>query len=215
VSWLAIDTATGRLSVAIGLSGTDGVERHLDGPRQHARALLPLVNEALESRHESLADLEAVIVADGPGSFTGLRVGASVAKGLHDALGLPLYTASSLLGCAVAEHQAGRVVVTSEALRGEVYAAAYGFADGRVEQIVAPRVVPREQAGELMPGAVLVQDRQVDARRLLELRGWRGGLELIAQVEAWTPEYGRPAEAQARWEREHGRPLTHSSGLAG
>ena len=215
MSWLAIDTATGRLSVAVGPSATDSVERHLDGPRQHARALLALVDEALAAREESLADVEAVIVANGPGSFTGLRVGASVAKGLHHALGLPVYTAPSLLGCAVAEHQAGLVVATSEALRGDVYAAAYGFAGGQVEQLMAPRVVPREQAGALVPGAVLMQDQQVDARRLLGLRAWKRGLEPIAQVEAWTPEYGRPAEAQARWEREHGRPLTHSSGMAG
>jgi tRNA threonylcarbamoyladenosine biosynthesis protein TsaB len=215
MSWLAIDTATGRLSVAVGLSATDAVERHVDGPRQHARALLPLVDEALTAREESLADVEAVIVADGPGSFTGLRVGAAVAKGLHDALGLPIYSAPSLLGCAVAEHRAGCVVVTSEALRGEVYAAVYRFAGGQVEQVVAPRVVPKEQASALMPGAALLQDQRVDARRLLALREWQHGLKLIARVEAWTPEYGRPAEAQARWEREHGRPLTHSSGMAG
>jgi tRNA threonylcarbamoyl adenosine modification protein YeaZ len=215
VSWLAIDTATGRLSVAVGGSGTDSVERHVDGPRQHARALLPLIDEALAARQELLADVEAVIVADGPGSFTGLRVGASVAKGMHDALGLPIHTAPSLLGCAVEAHQAGRVVVTSEALRGEVYAAVYGFAEGQVERIIAPRVVPREQVGALMPGAILIEDQRVDARRLLGLREWRNGLEQIAQVEQWTPEYGRPAEAQARWEREHGRRLTHSSGLAG
>ncbi len=215
MSWLAIDTATGRLSVAVGLSAADIVERHVDGPRQHARALLPLVDEALAARQESLADVEAVVVADGPGSFTGLRVGAAVAKGLHDAVGLPIYTAPSLLGCAMAEHRAGRVVVTSEALRGDVYAAVYDFAEGRVDQIMAPKVVPREQVGALAPGAVLVQDQQVDARRLLELREWEHGLVPVAQVESWTPEYGRPAEAQARWEREHGRPLTHSPGMAG
>jgi tRNA threonylcarbamoyladenosine biosynthesis protein TsaB len=215
MSWLAIDTATSRLSVAVGRSGADAVERHLDGPRQHARALLPLIDDALEALAESLASLTAVVVADGPGSFTGLRVGAAVAKGLHDALGLPVYSAPSLLGCALARQEAGRVVATSEALRGEVYAAVYEFAGGQVRQLSAPHVVPKQRLSELAPGATLVQDLVVDARRLLALRAWKHGLVQIAQVEEWTPEYGRPAEAQARWEREHGRPLTHSSGLAG
>lgn len=215
MSWLAIDTATARLSVAIGGDGTDVAERHLDGPRQHARALLPLIDEALAARGDTLAALEAVIVADGPGSFTGLRVGAAVAKGLHDALGLAVYSAPSLLGCALARHEAVRVVATSEALRGEVYAAAYEFAAGQVRELIAPHLVPRERAGEVAPGAVLIQDLEADARRLLALRAWSDGLTRIARVEAWSPYYGRPAEAQARWEREHGRPLTHSSGLAG
>ena len=215
MSWLAIDTATPRLSVAVGLSGADAVERHLDGPRQHARALLALVEEALVARAESLAAVEAVVVADGPGSFTGLRVGASVAKGLHDALGIPVHAAPSLLGCAVTEHRAGRVVVTSEALRGEVYAAGYEFAGGRVQEVFPPRVVARAQVPALAAGALLIQDRIADARQLLALREWEDGLVRIGAVEAWTPEYGRPAEAQARWEREHGRPLSHSSGMAG
>ncbi|HET7111819.1 MAG TPA: tRNA (adenosine(37)-N6)-threonylcarbamoyltransferase complex dimerization subunit type 1 TsaB [Gemmatimonadales bacterium] len=215
MSWLAIDTATSRLSVAVGSSGADAVERHLDGPRQHARALLPLIDDALAAQAVSLAALEAVVVADGPGSFTGLRVGVTVAKGLHHALGLPVYSAPSLLGCALAREGAGRVVATSEALRDEVYAVLYEFANGQIRQLLAPHVLPKQRAGELAPGAVLVQDLVVDARRLLALREWSGGLARIPQVEAWTPEYGRPAEAQARWEREHGRPLTHSSGLAG
>jgi tRNA threonylcarbamoyladenosine biosynthesis protein TsaB len=215
MSWLAIDTATSRLSVAAGSSGADAVERHLDGPRQHARALLPLIDDALAARAETLAALEAVVVADGPGSFTGLRVGAAVAKGLHDALRIPVYSAPSLLACALARQEAGRVVATSEALRGEVYAVLYEFADGQVRQLLAPHVMARDRVSEIAPGAVLLQDLAVDARRLLALRAWSGGLARISQVEAWTPEYGRPAEAQARWEREHGRPLTHSSRMAG
>lgn len=215
MSWLAIDSATPRLSVAVGVTGADAVERHLDGPRQHARALLVLVDDALAARAESRDAIEAVVIADGPGSFTGLRVSAAVAKALHQALGVPVYSAPSLLGCAVGQADAGQVLVTSEALRGDVYAALYGFADGRVREVIAPRVVPKAEAALLAPGAVRLHDTVVDARRLLALREWQQGLHEIGRLEAWTPEYGRPAEAQARWEREHGRPLTHSSGMAG
>lgn len=215
MTWLALDTASVRLSVAAGTSDADAVERHVDGPRQHARALLPLVDEVLSARGETLSDVEALIVADGPGSFTGLRVGAAVAKGLHDARGLEVYTAPSLLGCAVVGRGAGTVLVTSEALRGDVYAAVYQFGASRVRCLAGPLVIRREDAASLAPDAVALHAVAVDARRLLALRHLDGGLMRLDDAGRWTPVYGRPAEAQARWEREHGRPLTHSSRMAG
>jgi tRNA threonylcarbamoyl adenosine modification protein YeaZ len=215
MSWLALDTATGRLSVAAGTDGANAVERHVDGPRQHASALLTLVDEVLAARSETLLDVVSLIVADGPGSFTGLRVGAAVAKALHDACGLPVHVAPSLLGCAVLQREAGQVLVTSDALRGDVYAAVYQFDAAAVRCLAGPLVIPREEATSLAPAAARLHAVPVDACRLLALRQLGGGLEELSDVAAWIPVYGRPAEAQARWEREHGRPLTHSSRLAG
>jgi tRNA threonylcarbamoyladenosine biosynthesis protein TsaB len=215
VSWLALDTATTRLSVAAGPDEAHAAERHVDGPRQHARALLPLVDEVLAAAGLTLARLEGLIVADGPGSFTGLRVGVTVAKALHHARGVPVWTAPSLLGCALAGgREAGEVLVTSEALRGDVYAAVYRFGGNAVESRAGPLVVARAEAAALAPAALVLHDVPVDARRLLALRELAGGLSQVEDVEQWIPVYGRPAEAQARWEREHGRPLSPSPGLA-
>lgn len=215
MTWLALDTATPRLSVAAGPGVAQAAERHLDGPRQHARSLLPLVDEVLAETGLTLAALDGLIVADGPGSFTGLRVGVTVAKALHHARGVPIWTAPSLLGCAVsAGRDAGDVLVTSEALRGDVYAAVYHFGGHAVASRAGPLVVPGDEAGALAPGAVMLHDVPADARRLLALRELHGGLRQVEDVEQWIPVYGRPAEAQARWEREHGRPLSPSSRLA-
>lgn len=215
MSWLAFDTATDRASVALGTGGA-AIERHADGARGHARQLLPMIDELLREADKSLADLDGVIVADGPGSFTGLRVGASVAKALHDAVGLSLFTAPSLLGCALAGAQLGRpVLVTSNALRGDVYSAVYGFEDGVVQVLHAPGVVRRADAATVHPGAVALGEMPADARRLIQLVGWTDGLQLVGNVAAWVPEYGRPAEAQAQWERTHGRALAHPPSLAG
>lgn len=215
MSWLALDTASARMSVAAGEGQLDATELHVDGPRQHARTVLPLIDQVLAARGERLAGLDGVIVADGPGSFTGLRVGAAVVKALHDALGLPVWTAPSLLGVARLRSDAGQVLVTSDALRGDVYAAVYRFTDGAVECLVAPRVIAREAAASLAPGAVALHEQPADAARLLALRDLDGGLVRVEDLGSWTPEYGRPAEAQARWEHQHGRPLTRTPGLAG
>lgn len=233
MTWLAIDTATDRASVAVERGGA--VERAaLAGARKHARALPGLIGDALTAAGASLADLRGVAVADGPGSFTGLRVGAAVAKAIVHARRLPLWTAPSLLARAhaVAPHDGRLVVVLADALRGDVYVAAYRLESGSVHTVLAPTVLRPEQvrercgaadvivstasAGALAAvrgneSALLIEGDAAlpDAAALLALRTMRGGAAPVRDVAAWEPDYGRPAEAQVRWEETHGRPLPH------
>lgn len=218
MNWLALDTATARASVAIGSSAADAVEESLDGARQHARALLPMVTRVLERRGVTLATLDGVIVADGPGSFTGLRVAAAFAKALLDTRPLVFRIAPSLLARAVAA--AGpeeTIMTTTDALRGEHYAAVYRFPAGRIETLAAPRVVRTAALGELAAslGARVAAEAPPRAVWLLELLGREGGTSEVGNVQSWEPVYGRPAEAQAKWEREHGRALPDPAGAAG
>src|SRR6185295_14196793 len=78
---LAIDTATDMGSVAVGKPGAIASEVFM-GTRRHATALTPAVNEALRLAGVSLEHVTGVIVADGPGSFTGLRIGFATVQGL-------------------------------------------------------------------------------------------------------------------------------------
>src|SRR5262249_7740159 len=94
---LALETATDRASCAGGRSEAEAVETSVSGARRHAASLLPMVNAVLDKAGAGIDDLTAVVVADGPGSFTGLRVGAAVAKALVQSRGLGLWTAPSLL----------------------------------------------------------------------------------------------------------------------
>ena len=218
MTWLALDTATDRASVAIGHTPESAHEEHLDGARRHAAAVLPIVQRLLERMALTLDDLRGVVVADGPGSFTGLRVGGSIAKALSDTRGLPVLTTPSLMARARSA-AAGRdvpVVVTSNALRGDVYAAVYRFNARAVETIVAPLVVPAAELARLVPpGAIDASDAPADARELIALTAMAGGSVPVNDVRGWEPVYGRPAEAQAQWERSHGRPLSSAPGLAG
>lgn len=218
MSWLALDTATDRASVAIGRAGEVAQEAHLDGARRHAGAVLPIVQRLLDGMELTLDDLLGVAVADGPGSFTGLRVGASIAKALSDTRGLPVRTTPSLMARArsVAAGRDVPVVVTSNALRGDVYAAVYRFGANAVETIVAPLVIPAAELAALVPpGAIDASEAPADARELIALATLAGGSVPVDDVRRWEPVYGRPAEAQAQWERSHGRPLSSAPGLAG
>lgn len=236
MTWLALDTATDRASVAVG-RGSDVHRAVQDGARRHAGALPRLIEEALSSAGASLADVRGVVLADGPGSFTGLRVGAAVAKALVRSRGLPLFSAPSLLARAwSAAPRDGRLVtVLVDALRGEVYAAAYRLYDDRVETILAPAVLrpelvtaragaadvvvssaaaPAQELVRLSGRGMVVtgEAAAADAGALLSLVGLAGGASPVEDAAAWEPAYGRPAEAQARWEEAHGRGLPHQAG---
>ena len=236
---LAVETATDRASLALGTSATDALERDIVGARRHAAELLPAIETLLADARVTLAAVSGLVVSDGPGSFTGLRVGASVVKALAHARGLPLWTAPSLLVRAAGVARAGdTVLAVSNALRGEVYAAAYRFEGETIRELLPPSVyrpddlVARGLAvsrlvGDLPPalartveagaGQTLVTSPQgaPRARTLLGLVDRSGGATRVERVEGWEPLYGRPAEAQARWEMAHGRPLPDSIGSLG
>src|SRR5262245_39093573 len=92
---LALDTSTGQAGLAID-DGTVLAEQVWQAGRDHGRFLMPAVQETMARLGRRPADLTAVAAARGPGSFTGLRVGLAVARGLAVALEVPLYGIPSL-----------------------------------------------------------------------------------------------------------------------
>ncbi|MGB7212491.1 MAG: tRNA (adenosine(37)-N6)-threonylcarbamoyltransferase complex dimerization subunit type 1 TsaB [Gemmatimonadales bacterium] len=236
--WLAIDTSADRAAVAVGDASGPRAERSLRGARDHAKALLPMIETVLGEAGVTLEQLDGILLADGPGSFTGLRVGASVVKALVAARAIEVRTAPSLLLLAAGAlpPHAGPVLAVSDALRGEVYAAGYDVQKAAVKVLHAPTAVPAGEAGALVaPGAALVGTaseavlaqiaKAVGGHRLappasmaitlLELLDLAGGLTPIADLDRWEPLYGRPAEAQRKWEEAHGRPLPDPTGDVG
>ena len=97
-SWLAIDTATELGSVALGSPDRVRAERSLRGARQHAAQIVALVDQVLTLGVVQLRDVAAIVVGDGPGSFTGLRIGWAAAKGLAADSGVPIRAVPSLMG---------------------------------------------------------------------------------------------------------------------
>ena len=93
---LLIETATAVCSVA--LAGGDGIlaELHTDQPNAHSSQLSPLIGRLYAMCGITARQLDAVCVSSGPGSYTGLRIGVSTAKGICYSLGIPLLSVPTL-----------------------------------------------------------------------------------------------------------------------
>jgi tRNA threonylcarbamoyladenosine biosynthesis protein TsaB len=198
--YLALDTATDVPSLALGTSRDPGPGIRIPGRRELSRDLERLTAQLLADRGVGVADLAGVVVADGPGSFTGLRIGIAFAKGLCRARRLPLLAAPSLLGAAwTAVRGAGLVLAEYDALRGDVYRAAYRLGRDGIEVVLAPALATAGSSADLPGGYARASAEQASAASLLRLVGVSGGAHAVADPAGWEPDYGRPAEAEARY----------------
>ena len=144
---LAIDTATEACSVA--LLSDDPVEGiKLEEifeiiPRQHTERILPMVDAVLEKADVSLSQLDALAFNCGPGSFTGVRVGTSVAQGLAFSVDLPVIPVSSLAALAQLAYREGqhkKVLSSIDARMKEMYWACYQENNGLMTLLGEERV---------------------------------------------------------------------------
>ena len=125
---LSIETSTSICSVAIHEQGELLALAEIKEPGAHAEKLLLLVDELFEKAGLSFADLDAVAVSQGPGSYTGLRIGVSTAKGIAYALEIPLIGINTLQAMAASQPVApgDYVVAVLDARRKEVYTQTFG-----------------------------------------------------------------------------------------
>ena len=162
---LLIDTCGDMGSVALAETGEDApkiVSTTLPG-RSTSERLVATLRELAGTADFALTELDTVVVVNGPGSFTGVRVGVSAAKGLCEALGLPVVAISRLAvlteGCGL-----GRVVAALDAGRGEFYCGVYQ--DGScLHEALVTRMILEEQ----VEGARLVTCEPLVAVALAEL----------------------------------------------
>jgi tRNA threonylcarbamoyladenosine biosynthesis protein TsaB len=211
---LAIDASTyaGTVAITRGAEVLAEAEAVMRGETEER--LMPAVERVLASRGIRIADLERVVCGSGPGSFTSLRIAASIAKGIALVSGAPLHAVSSLgLVVAAERREPGRYLAVLDAMRGDAYVA---FADvddyGEVVEVRESHVVPTARVQELAAaedavtaGAGRTLEAQPRARGVTRMRGIcdHGRVDLAA----WEPSYGRLAEAQVKWEATHGRAL--------
>lgn len=97
---LLIETATQICSVVLAADGNVRARRESDTPNAHSTCLSVFIDEVLKESHLTPRELGAVCVSAGPGSYTGLRIGVSTAKGFCYALGIPLLSVPTLLSMA-------------------------------------------------------------------------------------------------------------------
>lgn len=212
---LALDASTYAGSVALIRDDVVVAQGVVAMRGEREERLMPAIATILADHSIKVGHLDAVACGAGPGSFTSLRIAASIAKGLCAAREIPLLVApSTLLAVPAADPPlpAGRYVVALDAMRGdfffqEVDVDARGVLQpgdsGRttraaLEEHAAARGARIVGPGESPP---LVPHASAFAQ-LISL-----GIARPVEMTTWEPDYGRKAEAQVRWETAHGREL--------
>jgi len=149
VNLLALDASTEACSVALTFNGKIYSRFELC-PQSHSMLLLPMVDEVLKEANCHLTDLDGLVFGQGPGSFTGVRIGIGVAQGLAFSANLPLVGVSTLqtmAQVAFEQHQQTRVIAAIDARMSEVY---NGFYQLDAQNIMQPLIAESVTAPELL-----------------------------------------------------------------
>lgn len=158
ITLLALDTSTEACSVALWHKGE---KTHLDelAQRTHTKRILPMVDELLVNSGINLKQVDALAFGRGPGSFTGVRVGAGIAQGLALGADLPVIAVSNLTAMAQAAfelHQVENVAAAIDARMNEVY-----FSQVKREKV-------RSELGEFFQWNPVIEEQVCQPEKVLE-----------------------------------------------
>lgn len=156
---LAIETSTSRCSAALCVDGVAVAVRQNDNDGNHARLLPTFVSELMVEMRAQGLKLDAVALSEGPGSYTGLRIGTATAKGLCYGLSIPLLAIPTTMVIA-AQMEGDHRVAMIDARRNEVYTATYDADLHEIEpiraEILEPEVKQAWFAHEVRPDAAIM-----------------------------------------------------------
>lgn len=221
---LALETSGRCAAVAVGVDGVVAARGALRADEPTTALLVPLIQRACGEAGRSLRDVEAVYYSCGPGSFSGLRLGATVARMLHWAVGCRVAAVSTLEAIARgASDAAARVAALLDAKQGRAYAGLYAReADGATRELLSPAVVEpaswlsaierpfviagggvaaHRAACEASGGEIAGPERwQPDVGHVLALGERAGAAGRFCEAGDITPVYIRPPEAEVAYE---------------
>lgn len=171
---LGLETSTAVCSVGLFREGKPDIEHSLQESHIHSEKLLTLVQRVARDGEIDLDQIDAIAVSIGPGSFTGLRIGMSTAKGLAYALDKPLVAVSTFEAIAEAargDHPSARTItVLIDAKKDECYIGQYVVAGERVTETVPVHIKLFDDARALVKtedSSLVLTDRVPEIRRLL------------------------------------------------
>ena len=185
---------------------------------KESELLMPEVQRALQDAGQNMGGVQRIVCGAGPGSFTSLRIAASIAKGIAVGRGIPLFAVSSLALIVAGNVSDGprgprRYLAALDALRDESYAGLFEHDAGRVSAAGEMMLVRTEElAGIGLTHAARVVGPDQPEEWLPHARGVSLLMDVIegagpVDLAGWEPVYGRMAEAQVKWEATHGRAL--------
>ncbi|WP_404996692.1 tRNA (adenosine(37)-N6)-threonylcarbamoyltransferase complex dimerization subunit type 1 TsaB [Caldifermentibacillus hisashii] len=221
---LAIDTSTNVLGVGIASNEKVIGEYITNIKRNHSTRVLPAIDFLLKDCGMDIKEINKIIVANGPGSYTGLRIGLTIGKTLAWTLNIPIVGVSSLkLMAASARYFDGFISPVMDARRGNIFTGLYEYKEGKLMQAIDDQHIPTEDWCKLLktfdkPVLFLGNDVVIHERVIVNQLAKQaqfapitvnipkpGELALLAKdlkeinVHSFAPNYLRLAEAEAKW----------------
>lgn len=223
---LAIDTSN--QSLAVGLMEDDQVVGQLQTAvnKNHSVTLMPAIAELMKMVRWTPQDITRIVVAQGPGSYTGLRIGVTTGKTLADTLSAELVGVSSLAVIAAnCRNEDGWIVPLFDARRGNVYAGAYQWQDGKLVNVLPDQHISLEQLltklteqkvffvgtdvvkfaekiRENLPNAVLNKIPEWNHPSGIVLAEL-GAAAHPVPIDSFLPDYLKRVEAEEKWLTSH------------
>lgn len=207
---LLIDTSNKVISLAINDDGINIAEINANVAKPHSETLMVYINHLFGYAGMDKREIDRIIVARGPGSYTGLRIGVTVAKTLAFSLKTELYSVSSLFVLAASSDRQGIVAPLFDARRANVFTAAYKFSGDEFEIIQAPAHMAYDEIKERMKdenvsfyGNSTEKFKNIDGfshltPRISNVERYNEALEQ-EDVHGLVPEYLRVSEAERNW----------------
>ncbi|WP_428910570.1 tRNA (adenosine(37)-N6)-threonylcarbamoyltransferase complex dimerization subunit type 1 TsaB [Niallia sp. Krafla_26] len=140
---LALDTSNYSLGVAL-INDEKVIGEYMTNMKKnHSVRVMPAIERLLSDCDMKPSDINKIVVAKGPGSYTGVRIGVTIAKTLAWTLNIPLVGVSSLevLAASVGRHFSGFVSPLFDARRGQIYTGLYQFKNGQIEAILNDQIL--------------------------------------------------------------------------
>lgn len=207
---LLLDTSNQALSVAVNRDSKMVAEINTNYKRTHSETLLDNIQKVLLIADVKKNEIDRIIVARGPGSYTGVRIGITVAKMLAKQLNIPLYSVSSLFVLAVSNHIRGNIVPLIDARRGYVYSAVYKVEENDYTEVIKPEYIEFNTLTANIDEAVYLLNNQekitidIDdythvSPRISETERYENALKL-EDADQLVPDYLRISEAERNWQ---------------
>ncbi|TEW55246.1 tRNA (adenosine(37)-N6)-threonylcarbamoyltransferase complex dimerization subunit type 1 TsaB [Psychromonas sp. RZ22] len=179
---LCIDSSTEACSVAVLTKQAELHQRFMLAPREHTQKILPTVDDVIKEAQLNLSDIDVIAYGQGPGSFTGVRIGISIAQGLAFGLEKKMVGISTLQAMAqqaFTETKCESVYAAIDARMGEVYFAHYLYLDGVMQLQNKEIVIQPDSLIEVFK----TQSQNMIENSLLVGTGWSAYPQLLSFFE--------------------------------
>ncbi|WP_108672159.1 tRNA (adenosine(37)-N6)-threonylcarbamoyltransferase complex dimerization subunit type 1 TsaB [Peribacillus acanthi] len=221
---LALDTSNYVLGIAL-LDGNTVIGEYITNlKKNHSVRAMPAIQQLMKECEVEPKELGKIIVANGPGSYTGVRIGVTIAKTLAWTLGIPIVGVSSLeVIAANGRYFDGYISPLFDGRRGQIYTGLYRYVDGSLENVIPDGILQssewaqtmynkdkpvlfigndlplhREIIGEIMQERAFFASESMYNPRPSEL-AYLGLLKEATEVHSFVPNYVRMAEAETNW----------------